>query len=187
MNSLQIRNFIRQVITEAKEAKEAKKEEKAPKSSGKLVDLKKELTALKAMKEELQAAKFAEKSVETEVEFANLAKFAKELDKLRAGGVALEAGIDAKIDELKAKIESETNKIKEMIGLASSPTIVGEKKDKKVDNKGKMMDEKKKMTPPQKEKKEDIVKGIKKSGSFGKSKEGEKAMYATATKLATKK
>jgi hypothetical protein len=125
MNSFNIRNLIRQVITEAKEAK---KEEKTPKSSGKLVDLKKELTALKAMKEELKAAKFAEKSAETEVEFANLVKFAKELDKLKAGGIALESNIDAKIAEIKAKIESETHKIKEMIGLVSAPTIVGEAK-----------------------------------------------------------
>lgn len=46
---------------------------------------------------------------------------------------------------------------------------------------------KKKMTSAQKEKKEDIVKGMKKSKSFGKSKEEKAKMYATATKLATKK
>ena len=46
---------------------------------------------------------------------------------------------------------------------------------------------KKKMTAAQKEKKEDIVKGMKKSGGFGKSKEEKAKMYATATKLATKK
>ena len=45
---------------------------------------------------------------------------------------------------------------------------------------------KKKMTAAQKEKKEDIVKGMKKSKSFGKSKEEKAKMYATATKLATK-
>jgi hypothetical protein len=49
-----------------------------------------------------------------------------------------------------------------------------------------MMD-KKKMTSAQKAKKEDIVKGMKKSDSFGKSKEEKSKMYATATKLATKK
>ena len=43
------------------------------------------------------------------------------------------------------------------------------------------------MTAAQKEKKEDIVKGMKKSKSFGKSKEEKSKMYATATKLATKK
>jgi len=45
---------------------------------------------------------------------------------------------------------------------------------------------KKKMTTTQKEKKEDIVKGMKKSKSFGKSKEEKGKMYATATKLAMK-
>lgn len=43
---------------------------------------------------------------------------------------------------------------------------------------------KKKMTAAQKEKKEDIVKGMKKSKSFGKSKDEKAKMYATATKLA---
>jgi len=49
-----------------------------------------------------------------------------------------------------------------------------------------MVDKKKKMTSAQKDKKEDIVKGMKKSGSFGKSKDEKNKMYATATKLATK-
>jgi hypothetical protein len=49
------------------------------------------------------------------------------------------------------------------------------------------LEEAKKMTAAQKEKKEDIVKGMKKSKSFGKSKEEKAKMYATATKLATKK
>ncbi len=49
------------------------------------------------------------------------------------------------------------------------------------------VEEAKKMTATQKEKKEDIVKGMKKSKSFGKSKDEKAKMYATATKLATKK
>ena len=174
MNQSAMRLFVRSLIAEAKEAKEAKKETGLPKSSGKLVDLKKELAALKTMKDELQAAKFAEKTAETEVEFANLAKFAKELDKIKAGGVALEASIDTKITELEEKIKNEKNKIMELIGLVPE----GGQKE--------MVDEKK-MTYPQKNKKEDIVKGMKKSGSFGKSKDEKSKMYATATKLATKK
>lgn len=43
-----------------------------------------------------------------------------------------------------------------------------------------------KMSKKEKEKKEDIVKSMKKSKSFGKSKEEKAKMYATATKLATK-
>lgn len=120
MDSKSLRSLIRTVIKEAKEKKKVKtikKEDKLPKSSGKLLDLKKELAALKTMKEELQVAKFAEKTADTEVEFANLQKFAKELDKIKAGGVALESNIDAKITELEAKIDAEKNKIREMIGM----------------------------------------------------------------------
>jgi vacuolar-type H+-ATPase subunit I/STV1 len=120
MNQFALRMFVRSIIAEAKENKDkepSKKEAGLPKSSGKLVDLKKELAALKQMKDELQAAKFAEKTASTEVEFANLAKFAKELDKIKAGGVALEASIDEQIKALEDKISAEKNKIKEMIGL----------------------------------------------------------------------
>jgi len=135
MNQFALRMFVRSILAEAKD-KEPKKtvkkeaEEKAPKSSGKLVDLKKELAALKQYKDELQAAKFAEKTASTEVEFADLAHFAKELAALKERGVELEKEIDDKIDELKTKISDEKNKIKEMMGLTS------EKKDKK-----KMVDE----------------------------------------------
>jgi hypothetical protein len=177
MNNFALRLFVRSLINEAKETKDKepkKKEAGLPKSSGKLIDLKKELAALKTMKDELMAAKFAEKTASTEVEFANLAKFAKELDKIKAGGVALEASIDEQIKVLEDKISAEKNKIKEMMGLVPE---AGQEK---------MMDEKK-MTSAQKNKKEDIVKGMKKSGSFGKSKEDKSEMYATANKLATKK
>jgi hypothetical protein len=124
---------VRSLINEAKETKDKepkkaiKKEEKAPKSSGKLVDLKKELAALEQYKDELAAAKFAEKTASTEVEFADLAKFAKELDALKAKGVALEQQVDDKIAELKSRISDEKNKIKEMMGLTS------DKKEKVVD------------------------------------------------------
>ena len=180
MNHFALRMFVRSLINEAKETKDKepkkamKKEEKAPKSSGKLVDLKKELAALEQYKDELSAAKFAEKTASTEVEFADLAKFAKELDALKAKGVALEQQVDDKIAELKTRISDEKNKIKEMMGLVPEA------------GQDKMMDEKK-MTSAQKAKKEDIVKGMKKSDSFGKSKEEKSKMYATATKLATKK
>ena len=117
MNHFALRMFVRSLITEAKDKEPKKKEAGLPKSSGKLIDLKKELSALKTMKDELMAAKFAEKTASTEVEFANLAKFAKELDKIKAGGVALEASIDEQIKALEDKISAEKNKIKEMMGL----------------------------------------------------------------------
>ena len=140
MNPSALRLFVRSILTEAvekkKEEKKVKKEASLPKSSGKLVDLKKELTALKQMKDELQAAKFAEKTASTEVEFANLAKFASELNKIKAGGVALEQRIDDKIEELETKIESEKNKIREKIGITPK---AGQEK---------MVDEKKEQLPP---------------------------------------
>jgi hypothetical protein len=136
MNNYALRLFVRNLILEAKEKKEAdkakapkktmKKEDKAPKSDGKLVDLKKELAALEQYKDELQAAKFAEKTASTEVEFANLAHFAKELDALKARGVELEKEVDEKIAELKEKITDAKNKIKEMMGL--TPEKKGKKK-----------------------------------------------------------
>ena len=50
MNQSALRLFIRSIISEAKEVKDTKKAEKKdtklPKSSGKLMDLKKELAAL---------------------------------------------------------------------------------------------------------------------------------------------
>ena len=133
MNNFALRMFVRSIINEAKETKNKepkKKAEKAPKSDGKLIDLKKELAALEQYKDELQAAKFAEKTASTEVQFADLAHFAKELDALKERGVALEKEVDDKIAELKQKISDEKNKIKEMMGLTP------EKKGK-----GKMVDE----------------------------------------------
>jgi hypothetical protein len=148
MNQSAIRLFVRSLITEAKEEKAAK----LPKSSGKLMDLKKELAALEQMKEEIQTAKFAEKTASTEVEFANLSKFAKELDKIKAGGVALEASIDAKIEEIKGKIDTQKSKIKEMIGMTPAPgqePMVDEKKEKPA------MDAKKEKAPAKKAKASD--------------------------------
>jgi uncharacterized coiled-coil DUF342 family protein len=132
MNQFALRMYVRSLINEAKEKSEKepkktmKKEDKAPKSDGKLVDLKKELAALEQYKEELQAAKFAEKTASTEVEFANLAHFAKELAAIKERGVALEQEVDNKIAELKEKITDAKNKIKEMMGL--TPEKKGKKK-----------------------------------------------------------
>jgi hypothetical protein len=135
MNITEVRNIIREVIAEAvkdksKDKKSLKKEEAKPKSSGKLIDLKKELVALKQMRDDLQVAKFAEKTASTEVEFADLQQFANELQKLKDGGVALEEKIDNKINDLEEKIKAETSRIKEMIGISSTPTVVDENKEK---------------------------------------------------------
>lgn len=135
MNQYALRMYVRSLINEAKEKadkepkKTMKKEDKAPKSSGKLVDLKKELAAKKEAlskveeyRDNLQAAKFAEK-VGGE-EFAEKSGFAKELNSLNAKGIALEQDIENTITKIKGEITSleektltEINKIKEMMGL----------------------------------------------------------------------
>jgi hypothetical protein len=91
--------------------------------------------------------------------------------------------IEKEMSSLQESTYSEINKIKEMMGLTSEKV----KDDKLVNKEKTMTSEAKKMTSAQKNKKEDIVKGMKKSGSFGKSKEEKGKMYATATKLAKKK
>jgi len=120
----------------------------------------------------------------------------KEIEKLKKE----KESIDKEIASLKENTSSEINKIKEMMGL--TPKTKGKKKmmdeknkpiqvtpdnEVKADKDLPSTTEAKKMTSAQKDKKEDIVKGMKKSSSFGKSKDEKSKMYATATKLATKK
>ena len=196
MNNSALRLFVRSIIAEAKDKKadkepkktvkkEAEDKKSSKKDDNKLVNLKKKLAALKKYRDELQVAKFAEKTAETEVEFADLAGFAKELKTLKEKGVALEEKIESRIEELEQEIKDAINTVKEMMGLV--PEKVEKPKMNKPEQKPMTSEAKKKMTSAQKDKKEDIVKGMKKSGSFGKSKEEKGKMYATATKLATKK
>jgi len=186
MNNFQIRAFVRQLITEAKAKKddkkadkkatkkEDKKEPKTMKSSGKLMDLKKEVAYLKEMSAQIQATGLTEAEEVTEVEFSNLQKFVNELAKVKSDSAALKAKLDEEITATEAKIKAEKDKIKEMIGLISEPTVVDEAK----------------MTKGEKKEKEKIVKGMKKNkAEFKKDygKDAEKVMYATATKMAQKK
>lgn len=110
--------LIASIIIEAIEKEKEKKE--LPKSSGKLIDLKKNLKALNQLKDELSLAKFAQTTASTEIEFADLAKFVKEYNLIKAKGIALEQKIDNQIQTLKDKITAEQNKIKDLIGLKSS-------------------------------------------------------------------
>ena len=183
MKITEIRSVIREVIAEARE------EGKLPKSSGKLMDLKKELEALKKMKDELQTAKFTEKTAETEVEFANLQKFAKELDKIKQGGVTLEANIDSKIKEITDRISGEKHKIKEMIGLIKPAEkkkgikkIEDVKKPKAAD---KELDEAKKKAPSTgltKKTKSSIVKKARAGKDIGKKGKGFEKVEKAAEK-----
>jgi hypothetical protein len=88
---------------------------------------------------------------------------------------------DAGANYIGPKME-ESMDVYEMLLMQKRAGIISE-----TEYKAKVEEAKKKMTAAQKEKKEDIVKGMKKSKSFGKSKKEKSKMYATATKLATKK
>ena len=190
MNDFQIRAFVRQLIAEAKAKKAEKKDDKKPakkadkkddkkepktvKSSGKLMDLKKEVAYLKEMSAQIQATGLTEAEEVTEVEFSNLQKFVSELSKVKAASADLKKKLDEEIMATEMKIKAEKDKIKEMIGLVSETEELGEAK----------------MTKGEKKEKEKIVKGMKKNkAEFKKDygKNAEKVMYATATKMAQKK
>lgn len=143
MNNFQIRAFVRELISEAKKAKankkadkkddkkpakkaekkDDKKEPKLPKSSGKLMDLKKEVAYLKEMSSQLQATGLTEGEQVTEVEFSNLQKFVNELSKVKMAGAELKKKLDEEIASLEEKMMDEKNKIKEMIGLISEEEL----------------------------------------------------------------
>ena len=190
MNDFQIRAFVRQLIAEAKAKKAEKKDNKKPakkadkkddkkepktvKSSGKLMDLKKEVAYLKEMSAQIQATGLTEAEEVTEVEFSNLQKFVSELSKVKAASADLKAKLDEEIMATEMKIKAEKDKIKEMIGLVSEAGELDEAK----------------LTKGEKKEKEKIVKGMKKNkAEFKKDygKDAEKVMYATATKMAQKK
>ncbi len=130
MNITEIRTIINQVI------EEAKKDGKLPKSGGKLVHLKKELASLKKMKESLGQYNINE-SEEPVAEYAHLQKFVNELNKVKAASAKLSETLDAHISEVESKIKEETQKIKEMIGLAEP----AKKKVKKEEGKKEEMEE----------------------------------------------
>jgi hypothetical protein len=91
-------------------------------------------------------------------------------------------GLDNRSAEIIAlnALKDEDMDIYEILSLQKRAGIISETEYKV------KVEEAKKMTATQKKKKEDIVKGMKKSKSFGKSKDEKSKMYATATKLATK-
>lgn len=131
MNKTQVREVIRQVIAEAKE------KGMLPKSGGKLVHLKKELTGLKKMKESLgqyQIAEGGEEQSSFVAEYAHMQKFVNELEKIKAAHAKLAEMLDNQISEVEGKVASETEKIKEMMGLiekAPKAPKAAKKDDKK--------------------------------------------------------
>jgi flagellar biosynthesis chaperone FliJ len=134
MKKEELRYLVREILAEAKKDKEKKAKKKEggiPKSGGKLVDLKKELKSLRAMKESL--AQYAVNETMTEpvvAEYSHLQKFVNELNKLKEASSKLSEMLDGQIGEVESKITSEKNKIKEMMGLASEEPSEEEPKAK---------------------------------------------------------
>jgi len=153
MNLNEVRAAIRQVIAEEM------KKGGLPKSGGKLVHLKKELAGLKKMKESLGQYQIAEGGDQSSfvAEYAHMQKFVNELEKIKAAHSKLAEMLDAQITEVEGKVASETEKVKEMMGLiekAKKPAV--KKADKKADKK----EDEKKEEPKEDKKKEDKKKPV---------------------------
>jgi flagellar biosynthesis chaperone FliJ len=151
MNITEVRNIIQQVIAEAMEGG-------LPKSGGKLVHLKKELASLKNMRESLGQLQIAEGGEQSFVaEYAHMQKFVNELEKIKAAHAKLAEMLDNQISEVEGKVSSETEKIKEMVGLIEkAPKAKKEKKaDKKADKKEEPKEEKEEPKKPAAKKAED--------------------------------
>ena len=148
MNQYALRLFVRNLITEAKEKKEAEKAKKSaepkkaakkePKKSGNLVEMKKDLAALKEKSSKIddliknwEEVKNAASSMsyggEHDIEIgadkqeAIVSDCDKEIEKLKKE----KESIDKEIADLKENTLSEIDRIKEMVGLK-----VPEKKSK---------------------------------------------------------
>jgi flagellar biosynthesis chaperone FliJ len=128
MNITEVRSIIQQVIAEAME-----KEGGLPKSGGKLVHLKKELASLKNMRQPLGQLQIAEGGEQSFVaEYAHMQKFVNELEKIKASHAKLAEMLDKQISDVEGKVSSETEKIKEMVGLIEkAPKKAAKKDDKK--------------------------------------------------------
>ena len=113
MNITEVRSIIQQVIAEAMD-----KEGGLPKSGGKLVHLKKELAGLKKMKESLGSYTINEGGDGQFVaEYAHMQKFVTELEKIKMAHAKLSEMLDNQISEVEGKVSSETEKVKEIMGL----------------------------------------------------------------------
>jgi flagellar biosynthesis chaperone FliJ len=129
MNINEVRSIIRQTIAEAMEEKG-----KLPSSGGKLVHLKKELQSLKGMREALGQYQIAEGGEDTPgfvAEYAHMQKFVNELEKIKAAHSKLAEMLDNQISQVEGKVSSETEKIKEMMGLIEKAKKPAAKKDDK--------------------------------------------------------
>ena len=158
MNITEVRNVIRQVVAEAME------KGGLPKSGGKLVHLKKELAGLKKMKESLGSYTINEGGDGQFVaEYAHMQKFVNELEKIKELHARLAEMLDNQISEVEGKVLSETEKVKEMMGLIEKAKKPAAKKDdKKAAKKDDKKDDKKEEPKEEKPKADDKKKTVKK-------------------------
>jgi hypothetical protein len=140
----------------------------------KLNELKKEVKALESYKKKTERLLEKMKNKAGKGDEKEVVK-----DGLEEEGVVDEVTIDPPAGP---QLEEDSLNEEQMLLMQKRAGIISE-----TEYNAKLEEAKKKMTAAQKEKKEDIVKSMKKSKSFGKSKEEKAKMYATATKLATKK
>jgi len=125
MKLSEIKLVISQVIAEAKESG-------LPKSGGKLVHLKKELASLKQMQESVSQLTMNEANSSPLVaEYAHMQKYVNELEKIKAASAKLSEMLGGQITEVEGKISSETEKIKEMMGLIEKAPKAPKKAPKK--------------------------------------------------------
>ena len=149
MNITEVRNVVRLTIAEAME------KGGLPKSGGKLVHLKKELEGLKKMKESLGEYTINEGGDGSFVaEYAHMQKFVNELEKIKTLHAKLAEMLDGQISEVEGKVSSETQKVKEMMGLIEKAKKPATKKaDKKADKKEDKKEEPKEEKPKADDKK----------------------------------
>ena len=117
MNINEVRNIIRQTIAEAIEEK---KQEGGglKKSNNTLVELKKELKSLKGMQEAMGQFNLSEGGDGGFVaEYAHMQKFVNEFNKLKEAHAKLSEMLGNQAGLVEQRIQEETQKIKEMMGL----------------------------------------------------------------------
>lgn len=126
MKLTEIKQIISQVIAEAKE------NGALPKSGGKLVHLKKELSGLKKMQESVGQLALTESDNDALVaEYAHMQKYINDYNKIKEASAKLSERLGAQIDEVENKIQAETQKIKELMGLIEPALKKEAKKSKK--------------------------------------------------------
>ena len=116
MNINEVRSIIRQTIAEAIEEKQ--QGGGLSKSGGTIMELKKELKSLKGMQEAMGQFNLSEGGDGGFVaEYAHMQKFVNEFNKLKEAHAKLSEMLGNQTSLVEQRIEEETRKIKELMGL----------------------------------------------------------------------